>query len=135
PGQQLFQYLNEDGEQQGISSSDVNAYLLEISGAPITAKDFRTWAGTIAAAQALHETGGAETKVAARKNMKNVMEHVAARLGNTVTICRQCYVHPEIMNAYMAGELVLSTARCKDDGPHGLSSVERAVLLFLKSRQ
>ncbi|HEY4343983.1 MAG TPA: DNA topoisomerase IB [Parvibaculum sp.] len=135
PGQQLFQYLDEDGKQQGVASSDVNAYLLEISGATVTAKDFRTWAGTVAAAQALHEIGAAETKTAARKNMRRIIERVAAKLGNTVAICRQCYVHPQILDAYMAGELTLGTARCKGDAPHGLSAEERAVMLFLKSRK
>ena len=100
-GQRLFQYTAEDGELHEVTSSDVNDYLREITGRDVTAKDFRTWAGTVMAAMALQEVEKVETQAALKKNVKAAIEQVSARLGNTPTICRKCYVHPEVLQALL----------------------------------
>jgi DNA topoisomerase-1 len=133
PGQHLFQYQDAEGSLQKISSSDVNAYLREITGRDITAKEFRTWAGTVEAAAALHAMS-ADGAPPLKKHTREALEHVAARLGNTVTICRKSYVHPEIIAAYEAGALSLHIRASKQDDEPGLSPVERAVLAFLRAR-
>jgi DNA topoisomerase-1 len=107
PGQKLFQYIGEEGERHDVTSSDVNAYLREITGEDITAKDFRTWHGTIMAAIALQEFQSFDTQAACKKNIKAAIEQVASRLGNTPTICRKCYIHPELISAYVEGQLLL----------------------------
>jgi DNA topoisomerase I len=107
PGQRLFQYQDGDGEVREVTSADVNAYLKEITGRDITAKDFRTWAGTVLAALALREFEAFDTKATQKKNIREAIERVSARLGNTPTICRKCYVHPEVLNAYVEGNLLL----------------------------
>ena len=107
PGQQLFQYLDEDGKRQPVDSSDVNDYLREISGgADITAKDFRTWAGTVLASIALQEYEAVDSQARMKKNVKAAIETVAKKLGNTVTICRKCYVHPHVISSYLDGSLL-----------------------------
>jgi DNA topoisomerase-1 len=107
PGQDLFQYLDENGEQQSVTSADVNAYLREITGRDITAKDFRTWAGTVLAAMALSEFEEFDSEAKAKKNIRAAIEKVSSRLGNTPTICRKCYVHPEVFSCYLEGALLL----------------------------
>jgi DNA topoisomerase I len=107
PGQELFQYLDENGERKDVASADVNAYLREITGRDVTAKDFRTWAGTVLAALALQEFENFDTQAKVKKNVRAAIERVAARLGNTPTICRKCYVHPEILSLYAEGALLL----------------------------
>jgi DNA topoisomerase I len=107
PGQELLQYLDADGTPQDVTSSDVNAYLKEITGQDITAKDFRTWAGTLLAALALKEFKSFDSAAEAKRNLRAAIERVAARLGNTPTICRKCYVHPEILTSYLDGNLAL----------------------------
>ena len=107
PGQHLFQYFDETGERQVVTSADVNAYLKEITGRDITAKDFRTWAGTVLAALALQEFETFDAQAGAKRNVKTAIERVASRLGNTPTICRKCYIHPEILNSYIEGALLL----------------------------
>ncbi|TNC13630.1 DNA topoisomerase IB [Methylobacterium terricola] len=107
PGQELFQYLDEDGVQRDVTSADVNAYLREITGRDITAKDFRTWSGTVLAAMALREFETFDTQAVAKRNVRAAIERVAERLGNTPTICRKCYVHPEILGCYLEGELLI----------------------------
>jgi DNA topoisomerase I len=138
PGQQLFQYLDAEGQPQAVTSSDVNAYLHEISGCDITAKDFRTWAGTVLAALALQEFGGIDSRAMAKRNIRAAIERVALRLGNTVTICRKCYVHPDIVNSYLAGELLLEVKteidRELSDDFTGLRPEEAAVLALLEGR-
>ena len=137
PGQHLFQYVGEDGTPHAVTSSDVNAYLREIAGTAVTAKDFRTWAGTVLAATALAQFEAFETSTAAKKNVKAAIERVAAQLGNTPTICRKCYVHPEIVGAYMDKVLALTiAARVEDalDTDDALHPEEQAVLAFLKGR-
>ena len=106
PGQHLFQYLDEDGARQGVSSLDVNDYLREITGTDVTAKDFRTWAGTVLASMALREFEAVDSQTAMKRNVKAAIERVASRLGNTPTICRKCYVHPRVLDAYLDGDLL-----------------------------
>lgn len=106
PGQHLFQYGDSDGVIREVSSSDVNAYLRDITDKDITAKDFRTWAGTVLAALALTELSSADNELAAKRNIRAAINAVASQLGNTPTICRKCYVHPVILESYLADELV-----------------------------
>lgn len=136
PGQHLFQYLDEDGQRQKVTSTEVNAYLREISGQNITAKDFRTWTGTVLAALALMEYQSFDSEAAARRNVRDAIERVAARLGNTPTICRKCYVHPQVIDAYLANELKLELREEIEDDlqQSGLRPEERQVLEFLKKR-
>jgi DNA topoisomerase-1 len=105
PGYELFQYIDEEGARRSIDSSDVNAYLQQIAGEEFTAKDFRTWAGTVLAARALDECHPFGSSTQAKRNVVAAIESVAKRLGNTKAICRKCYVHPEIINAYLDGSL------------------------------
>lgn len=138
PGQELLQYVDDDGKQQSITSTDVNAYLREIAGQDITAKDFRTWAGTVLAALALGETEGFGSAAHAKRNVRAAIARVAARLGNTPTICRKCYVHPQVLSAYLDGRLVLEVAPAVDgvlrDELAGLLPEEIAVLEMLRTR-
>lgn len=106
PGQELFGYVDDDGKHRDVKSQDVNAYLQEISGQPFTAKDFRTWAGTVLAAQALKEFEQFDSQTQAKKNVVRAIENVAERLGNTKAVCRKCYVHPVILDSYLDGTLV-----------------------------
>lgn len=103
PGQELFQYIDEEGQQQDVKSEDVNQYLHEIVGGDFTAKDFRTWAGTVLAAMALSEFRKFDSKAQAKKNIVRAIETVAERLGNTPAICRKCYIHPAIIDSYLDG--------------------------------
>jgi DNA topoisomerase-1 len=138
PGQELLQYLDEEGVRQGVSSSDVNAYLKEITGQDITAKDFRTWAGTVLAAVALQALDRFDSEAQAKRNLRAALERVAARLGNTPTICRKCYVHPQVLNAYLDGSLVLEikseVESALRDALPGLQPEEAAVLAMLQAR-
>jgi DNA topoisomerase-1 len=105
PGYELFQYLDDHGEVKDIGSTDVNEYIREITGKDFTAKDFRTWAGTVLAARALQEVEAFNSKAAAKRNIKRAIESVAKKLGNTVTVCRKCYVHPAVVDSYLDGTL------------------------------
>jgi DNA topoisomerase I len=138
PGQHLFQYVDEAGDPQGVTSADVNAYLKQVSGADITAKDFRTWTGTVLAAMALSEFETADSQARAKRNVTRAIERVSSRLGNTPTICRKCYVHPEIVNAYLGGGLLLEVQKDIDDQLRDdlqtLRPEEAAVLAFLRTR-
>ena len=137
PGYELFQYLDEHGERQTIGSADVNDYLCQISGQEFTAKDFRTWAGTVLAAMALREYAPHGSPTEAKKNIVRAIEHVAERLGNTPSICRKCYVHPVVLDAYIDGSLVDTLAQRAEDlrGPeHSLDADEATVLDFLQQR-
>ena len=138
PGQHLFQYVDHEGHRHSIQSADVNAYLREITGQEVTAKDFRTWAGTVLAALALHEFGAIDTAAGAKKNIRAAIEKVSSRLGNTATICRKCYIHPEILNCYLSGELLLEVKQdieeeLRDRLPQ-LRPEEAAVLALLEER-
>src|SRR5947208_6689150 len=103
PGQELFKYLDASGKRQTISSDDVNAYLREITGRDLTAKDFRTWAGTMLAARELFRLGPAKSRREAERNMIRAVDAVAKRLGNTRAVCRKYYVHPGLVRAYLQG--------------------------------
>lgn len=138
PGQHLFQYFDEEGNRHPVTSSDVNAYLREITGAEITAKDFRTWAGTVLAAMALREFEVFDSQAKAKRNVRAAIEKVSSRLGNTPTICRKCYVHPEVLNCYLDGALLEEVkeeveAELREDLP-GLKPEEAAVLSLLQRR-
>jgi DNA topoisomerase-1 len=138
PGQELLQYVDDDGMPQDVTSSDVNAYLNELTGKDITAKDFRTWAGTVLAAMALNEVKSFDTAAEAKRNLRTAIENVAGRLGNTPTICRKCYVHPEVLTSYLDGNLVLEIksaveAELRED-LDGLKPEEAAVLAMLRGR-
>jgi DNA topoisomerase-1 len=136
PGQELFQYVDEKGERRDVTSSDVNAYLREITGQDVTAKDFRTWHGTVMAAFALQEFQHLDSQAAAKKNIKAAIEQVASRLGNTPTICRKCYIHPELFTAYVEGQLLLEIKEEVEDSlRENLSKLkpeEAAVLTLLE---
>jgi DNA topoisomerase-1 len=106
PGQELFQYVNGDENRRAVNSTDVNDYLRNITGKDFTAKDFRTWAGTVLGAMALREFKRFDSQAQAKKNIVQAIETVAQRLGNTPAVCRKCYVHPDVINAYMDGTLV-----------------------------
>jgi DNA topoisomerase I len=105
PGHELFQYVDDEGQRHSVESADVNAYLREISGQDFTAKDFRTWAGTVLAARALRAGEAPDSKAQAKKNVLRAIASVAETLGNTPTVCRQCYIHPAVIDAYMDGSL------------------------------
>ncbi len=139
PGQDLFQYLDHDGERHGIGSEDVNDYLHEISGESVTAKDFRTWAATNLAAEVLAELERFDTQAAAKKEVVKAVEHVAKRLGNTPAICRKCYIHPAIFEGYLDGSLAEGLKQRADellDHPSsaGLTAQEVALTAFLSRR-
>ena len=104
PGQMLFQYLDEEGRRRKIESGDVNAYLREISEGDFTAKDFRTWIATVQMVAALDALPRFHSKASALRNVNAAVQSVATRMGNTPTICRKCYVHPGIIDAYIAGQ-------------------------------
>jgi len=128
PGQLLFQYENAEGGLSPVSSTDINFYLREISGKDITAKDYRTWAGTVLASKMLHEL---DADVANRKKaLRAVINHVADQLGNTPTICRKCYIHPALQQLFLEGTFVLRPRPAR--GKSILDPYERAVLALLK---
>ncbi|MGN6505695.1 MAG: DNA topoisomerase IB [Tepidisphaeraceae bacterium] len=106
PGQDLFAYVDEKGSAHDVKSTDVNDYLQSVTGQPFTAKDFRTWAGTVLAATALKEFEAFDSNTQAKRNVVKAIEHVAERLGNTKAVCRKCYVHPMILESYLDGSLV-----------------------------
>ena len=137
-GQELFQYLGEDGEPHDITSGDVNAYLQEITGEHFTAKDFRTWAGTVLAAKALQEFGEFDSDAQAKKNIVAAIEAVAGRLGNTRAVCRKCYVHPAVFDAYLDGTMLETLReRAEEEIAEDLADLppeEAAVLMLLRQR-
>ena len=138
PGQELFQYVDEEGKRRDVTSADVNAYLREITGRDITAKDFRTWAGTVLAALALQAFETFDSEAKAKKNVRAAIERVASRLGNTPTICRKCYIHPEVLNCYLDGSLMLDIKEEAEaelrDNLAGMRPEEAAVLGLLEAR-
>jgi DNA topoisomerase-1 len=138
PGQQLFQYEDDDGTPREVTSQDVNAYLREVTGMPVSAKDFRTWAGTVLAAMALREFDQVDSEAAAKANIRQAIEAVAARLGNTAAICRKCYVHPEVLASYQDGTLRDTLGRkVRDELKHDIAKLppeEAATLALLHAR-
>jgi DNA topoisomerase-1 len=134
PGQDLFQYVDEAGEVQNVTSQDVNDYLREIAGEDFTAKDFRTWGGTVLAAMALSQQEDFETKKQAKSNIKTAIGAVAELLGNTPAVCRKCYIHPGIVEAYLNRTRVTGlNGSGKGAPPPDLRAAERAVLKFLRA--
>ncbi|HEY3628491.1 MAG TPA: DNA topoisomerase IB [Terracidiphilus sp.] len=138
PGYELFQYFDEDGSHRSVDSSDVNEYLREISGEPFTAKDFRTWAGTVLACTLLREFEVFDSQTQAKKNVVNAVKSVAERLGNTPSVCRKCYVHPAVIESYMGGEMVKAfedeVKRTLTRSPHALRRDEFDLLHLLEHR-
>ena len=138
PGQDLFQYLDEDGERHTVGSADVNDYLRDITGEDYTAKDFRTWSGTVLAALALQEFEMVDSEAQAKKNVVRAIESVAEKLGNTPSVCRKCYVHPAVLQAYMDGTMLeglraLAEEKLVED-LQDLQPEEAAVLAMLQRR-
>jgi DNA topoisomerase-1 len=111
PGQELFQYIDDDGRRRDVNSADVNAYLKEITGQDFTAKDFRTWAGTVLAATALRDVHPGHTRAGAKKNVLIAIDAVAGMLGNTRAVCRKSYIHPAILDAYDSGAIARAFRR------------------------
>ena len=138
PGYELFQYLNEDGNPHTVDSADVNEYLREISGEEITAKDFRTWAGTHLAAMALQELSEISGAAAAKSTIVRAVERVAKHLGNTAAVCRKCYIHPAILEGYLDGTLLHTLAARThtylNKNIDGMTAEEAAVIAFLQTR-
>jgi DNA topoisomerase-1 len=138
PGQQLFQWQDEDGEVHGVESEDVNAYIRDAAGDDFTAKDFRTWAGTVLAAWALQDLGEYASQTQAKRHVLEAVESVARHLGNTPAVCRRCYVHPEVISAHLDGALLANLERRAEEtlatSIDELSGREGAVLAFLRRR-
>jgi DNA topoisomerase-1 len=132
PGQELFQYRDDGGEQHVVGSADVNAYLHKLMGEEFTAKDFRTWAGTVLAARELLRSGTPASETAAHHDVVAAIKSVAERLGNTPAICRRCYVHPAVIEAYQRGDLA-AFAGSIDKNLSGLSEDEQLVLELLRA--
>jgi DNA topoisomerase-1 len=131
-GQELFKYIDEEGAVHDVTSGDVNAYLREISGADVTAKDFRTWNGTVLATCELLECGPCESAAHGKRQVSQAMKAVAARLGNTPAVCRKSYVHPQVVKAYLNGNLAMDDTLQADAQATGLTAAERQVLAFLR---
>jgi DNA topoisomerase-1 len=133
PGQELFQYIDDENNRQSIGSGDVNEYLKNISGKDITAKDFRTWIGTLLSFSLLCECEDCDSDTAIKKNVNDVVKQVAQTLGNTPSICRKCYIHPVIIELYSLGLLKKSNGKRKihSSGIYSLSRHESNVLHLL----
>ncbi|HEX2914197.1 MAG TPA: DNA topoisomerase IB [Chloroflexia bacterium] len=138
PGYELFQYIDENGQHQTIDSADVNEYLKEITGEDFTAKDFRTWAGTVLSALALQEFEKFDSQTQAKKNIVRAIEEVSQRLGNTPSVCRKCYVHPAILDTYLEGTMLeMLKQRTEEELTSSLQDLkpeEAAVLTLLQQR-
>ncbi|HEU4828889.1 MAG TPA: hypothetical protein VFT04_06820 [Gemmatimonadales bacterium] len=131
PGEELFQYIDEEGNRQAVGSGDVNDYIREISGEDFTAKDFRTWAGTMLACEALLAMGPAETAKDAKANVNAAIDQVAERLNNTRAVCRKYYIHPAVLDAYADGRLARALGRTK---ARDLARLESRVVKLLQRR-
>jgi DNA topoisomerase-1 len=141
PGQELFQYLDDDGARRSIDSDDVNAYLREIAGQDFSAKDFRTWAGTVLCAVALRDVEACASETEAKRNVTQVVKHVAQQLGNTPAVCRSCYIHPTVIDAYFESHAGAPLAQAlgnhleaAEEKAADLSRDEAAVLRLLRRR-
>ncbi len=137
-GEELFKYLDDEGKRQEVDAEDVNAYLQAVTGRDVTAKDFRTWAGTMLAAEALRKMGPAKSKREAEKNIVAAVDMTAKRLGNTRSVCRKYYIHPALIEAYLEGSVLppmpeRNWSKRKSTGPT-LRQHEMDVLAFLKAR-
>jgi len=135
PGHTLFQYIDHDGHRQTIDSADVNAYLREITGDAFTAKDFRTWAGTVLAAQELSARAAFRSQREAKSHVLRAVESVARRLGNTRAVCRKSYIHPAVLAAYMDGETLAPIAPARSSrSARVLAPIEFAVVRVIRRR-
>lgn len=137
PGKELFQYVDAEGNRHPIDSGMVNDYLHETMGDDFSAKDFRTWAGTVNALRLLAELAPCETEMDRKKNVNTILDEVSHKLGNTRTVCRKHYVHPQILEAYECQDLtpyIKQKARFKQTDPHGLDGTEKLLLKFLKDQ-
>lgn len=139
PGYELFQYIDENGARQDVTSSDVNEYLFSITGEHFTAKDFRTWHGTILAANALQEFQEFASETQAKKNIVKVVEAVSKQLGNTKAVCRKCYIHPAVIESYLKGsffEQLQATIEAEGNADVALKDLrpeEASIVLFLEN--
>lgn len=133
PGHHLFQYFDELGERHPIDSDDVNGYLQETTGQAFTAKDFRTWAGTLLAARALSGQPPAESETSAKRLVTDCVKAVAKELGNTAAVCRKCYIHPLVITAYLEGKLAPYFEPGAQKDLEGLTADEASILAFLET--
>ena len=138
PGYELFQYVDHDGNQHHIDSADVNEYLREVTNEHFTAKDFRTWAGTVLACMMLQELDPFETGAQAKKNVVATVAAVAKRLGNTPSVCRKCYIHPAVLEHYLQGSLsnaaLKEAVEAAEEDPHALRQEELNLLHLLETQ-
>jgi DNA topoisomerase-1 len=134
PGEELFKYVDDSGALQSIGSGDVNGYLREISGQHFTAKDFRTWAGTILAVEALRQVDVPATQRGLKATVLKAIDWVAERLNNTRAVCRKYYIHPAVLNAFASGILpqVVKAVRGPHRGEKGLDRFEAEVVALLR---
>jgi DNA topoisomerase-1 len=138
PGKELFQYYDDEGKRCTIDSGDVNSYLKQITGEDFTAKDFRTWAGSVSSLYAFKEAGEFENQTQCKKNIISVLDEVAITLGNTRTVCKKYYVHPTVIKSYEEGTLFKYIANLdedKDVKASELSTAERALLEILEKEK
>lgn len=138
PGYELFQYIDDEGQRQTIDSADVNQYLRQVAGQDFTAKDFRTWAGTVLATLALQEFEQFDSGAEAKRNVVHAVEQVARRLGNTATVCRKAYIHPAVIDAYLEGTMLdalrsRTEKELRSELPN-LSPEEAALMTLLQQR-
>ncbi len=136
PGAELLQYLDKNGAVRDVGSGDVNDYLRQVTGEAFTAKDFRTWAGTVLAARALREFESVDSDAGRKKNIVRAIDSVAKKLGNTRAVCRKCYVHPAVLNSYLDGSMIqtLSQRATKLDKRLSRLRPEEAAVLVLLQR-
>lgn len=138
PGYELFQYVDENGEQHSVDAADVNDYLRSITNEPFTAKDFRTWAGTVLACALLREFDACQTQTQVKKNVVQAIARVAEQLGNTPSVCRKCYVHPAVIESYMGGAMTRAFEKKVKEAvqrsPHGLRNEELELLHLLEEK-
>ncbi len=136
PGQKLFQYLDEDGERRPVRSDDVNRYIREAAGEAFSSKHFRTWGGTIHAATLFAQTELPDSEAQKKRVVNSVVDQVAERLGNTRSVCRKCYIHPDVIEAWLEGKLLeeMAAANKRKRAIAGLDGEEMLVLNWLKAR-
>ena len=138
PGYELFQYIDSEGNNHTVDSADVNDYLREMTNEDFTAKDFRTWAGTVLACTMLQEFEAFESQTQAKKNVVQAVKDVAARLGNTPSVCRKCYVHPAVLDTYFSGAMIKTVRQRVEEETANSSSALRqeevALLRLLQKR-
>lgn len=138
PGYELFQYVEKDGTHRSVDSADVNEYLREISNQDFTAKDFRTWAGTVLACMMLREFEAFGSETEAKRNVVQAIKQVAQKLGNTPSVCRKCYVHPVVLDSYMSGAMIATVKRRVEEeeaaSDEALRREEKALLELLERR-